>query len=304
MLRTLILSFTAVLLLSSAAFAQASAQGGADDQGPSGVITLEQLKDMQSLIAQKEGVVVNFVLPQSWEVVEEGIDPKTKKVREDLNVYSLLSRRPVADPQEPTDFIFELDIYKHGLLEGLPADVKPEEATAAAQFKRFLDLQMSINLKGGLKVVSKPADIVPKLYGPDTRPKTVFVPIFYKTPGGAMLYTFTSVITDTYHFSTCPYFAKSMVTMPLKDAAALGYGPCMLCQPREKDGTQIKVDPAATVYLTHSGPPVSKVWQLKFLVSEDQVDNYSALISMLLYNAFGVTEGEFKGLEANSKTGK
>lgn len=208
-----------------------------------GAMTLEQItKELQYLTAQKEGIVVNFILPKGWEVVEEGIDAKTGKVREDLNVYSLLSRRPVADPKDPTDFIFELDIYKHGLKEGAKADPKtgvvPSEAD---QFKEFLDVQMSVNIKGRLKVTSKPADIVPRAYGPDNRPKTIFVPVFYETPTGADLYTFTSVAGD-------------------------------------------------------------KVWQMKFLVSKGQTENYGALIALMLDNTFGMTDAEFQELLKNSAT--
>lgn len=207
----------------------------------SGAITLQQMSEgLQFLTAQKEGVVVNFVLPDTWELVEEGIDAKTGKVKEDLNVYSLLSRRPVADPRDATDFIFELDIYKHGLMEGAKADPKTGQPPEAKdQFKSFLDLQMSINIKAGLKVLSKPNEIVPKLYGPPSRPRTVFVPIYYETPQGALLYTFTSVAGQ-------------------------------------------------------------KVWQLKFLVSKDQVENYGALIALMLDNAFGLTEQEYKDLLKNS----
>jgi hypothetical protein len=211
------------------------------DTNPSGVITLEQLtKELQYLTAQKEGIVVNFILPKNWEVVEEGIDAKTGKVREDLNVYSLLSRRPVADPKDPTDFIFELDIYKHGLTEGGQTNPKTgKPSTPADQFKEFLDVQMGINIKGGLKVTSKPGEIVPHEYGPKNRPKTIFVPVFYETPSGAMFYTFTSVAGD-------------------------------------------------------------KIWQMKFLVSKDQTENYGALIALILDNSFGMTEAEFQELLKNT----
>jgi hypothetical protein len=270
----------------------------------SGTVTLEQLtKELQFLTAQKEGIVVNFILPKNWELIEEGIDAKTGKVREDLNVYSLLSRRPVTDPKDPTPFIFELDIYKHGLTEAVKADPKTGQLpTTAEQFKNSLDLQMSSNIKGGLKVKSKPADIVPRVYGPGkTRPQTIFVPISYETPTGAMLYTFTSVAADSYHFQGCPYAAKFKVPISIKDAEALGYNACMLCEPRDKNGP-VSVDKNTMVSVTHSGKAEAKVWQMKFLVNKDQVDNYGALIALMLDNAFGLTEAEYQGLLANSPT--
>jgi hypothetical protein len=167
----------------------------------SGAITLQQLtEDLQFLITEKYGIVVAFVLPRGWELVEQGIDPKTGKLREDLNVYSVISRAPVAKKGDPTDLIFELHIFKRGLLEDLPKNTKPEDKTEAVQFRNFLDEQLGINLKAGLKCLTKAADINAKPYGPPTRPKTYFVPIFYEVPPppdsggkGSMLYTFTSV---------------------------------------------------------------------------------------------------------------
>jgi len=270
-----------------------------------GAMTLEQItKELQYLTAQKEGIVVNFILPKGWEVVEEGIDAKTGKVREDLNVYSLLSRRPVLDPKDPTPFIFELDIYKHGLTEAVKADPKTGQIpTTAEQFKSFLDLQMSINIKGGLKVKSKPADITPRFYGPGkTRPQTIFVPISYETPTGAMLYTFTSVASDSYHFQGCPYTAKFKVPISVKDAEALGFGACMICEPRDKNGP-VSLDKNTMVSVTHSGKAEAKIWQMKFLVNKDQVNNYGALIALMLDNAFGLTDGEYQGLLANTAVG-
>lgn len=241
---TLLLALLAGLTAVAGAAADTGKQKGDLPPGTvgSGAMNLEQLtKQLQFLSAQKEGIVVNFILPKGWELVEEGVDAKTGKVREDLNVYSLLSRRPVADPKDPTDFLFELDIFKHGLLEGAKADAKTGKMpTDADRFKDFLDTQMSINIKGGLKVTSKPADITPRAYGPDKgRPKTIFVPVFYQTPTGADLYTFTSVSGD-------------------------------------------------------------KVWQVKFLVSKGQTENYGALIALMLDNTFGMTDAEYKELLKNS----
>lgn len=41
---------------------------------------------------------------------------------------------------------------------------------------------------------------------------------------------------------------------------------------------------------THAG----KVWMLKFLVKEDQIDNYGALIALVVNNSFAMTEAEFE----------
>ncbi len=39
------------------------------------------------------------------------------------------------------------------------------------------------------------------------------------------------------------------------------------------------------------------MWTLKFLVAEDQIDNYGALIALILDNSFGLTEAEMKEME-------
>jgi hypothetical protein len=188
-----------VLLLSGAALAQGGQQKPKDDRPAgtydSGAITLEQMtQGLQFLISKRYGIVVNYVLPQGWEVAEQaknGTGPK------DPGRLASLSRRPMADPKEPTDFIFELDIYEPDILSGLDAnmDKKAKDAEIGKRFRNFLDAQMGINIKAGMKVLSKAGEIVPRQYGPDgTRPKTTLVPIRYQTKeGGATLHTFTGL---------------------------------------------------------------------------------------------------------------
>jgi hypothetical protein len=43
------------------------------------------------------------------------------------------------------------------------------------------------------------------------------------------------------------------------------------------------------------------VWELKFLVSEGQIDNYGALIALILDNSFGLTEQELKDQQKKIK---
>ncbi|MCH7471480.1 hypothetical protein IIA79_00810 [bacterium] len=227
----------------------------------SGLITGEQITESLAFhLAVKEDIVVHFILPKGWELVEEGIDQATGKLREDLGVYTLLSRSPVASPEEPTDFIFELDIYQRRLEVELPADMQEvqrkldleekvtkeerqrlNEAYKEAlgiQFTEFLSVQDTVYIRGGLKRKTKLSEAVSKSYGPETRPKTGFVPIRYQSPEGAMLYTFTSFTADT-------------------------------------------------------------VWQVKFLVTEGQISEYGALIALILDNTFALTDEEFEEMSKN-----
>jgi hypothetical protein len=154
-------------------------------------------------VTERFGIVISFILPKGWELVEGGIDPKTGKVRDDMEIYSLISRAPVAKKGDPTDFIFEMDIVKRGLLDNLPGNTPENERDSATQFWGFLNSQISMNLKSGMKCVTKTRDIEAKPYGPPTREPTMFVPIQYEVPPppkskgkNATLYTFTSVVGD------------------------------------------------------------------------------------------------------------
>jgi hypothetical protein len=49
----------------------------------------------------------------------------------------------------------------------------------------------------------------------------------------------------------------------------------------------------ARIY-TFSSVYDGKVWMLKFLVKEDQIDNYGALIALITNNSFAMTEAEFE----------
>jgi len=196
----------ALLLFALPAFAaqekgKTNGESGKGDQIPpgttgSGAITLKQImEELQYMVAEKYGIVIYYVLPKGWKVEEQGKDPKTGKLREDLNSYVLISHRPMPDPKEPTEFIYELDVYKRGLMEDPPKDLKQGDDPVAVQFANFLNEQLSINLKAGLKCKTNKRDIVPKLYGPKDRP-TAFVKITYEVPNGAILHTFTSVTGD------------------------------------------------------------------------------------------------------------
>jgi hypothetical protein len=240
------------VLQTTAALAQAKTNGakGGEPTGSigSGAITATQFtKDLQILMTEWQGSVINFVLPRGWELVEEGIDKKTGKLKDDLAIYSLISRAPVTKKGDATDLLFELDIFKQGLLENLPADTPADQRNEPTQIKYFLNAQISMNIKAGAKCVTKPQDIVAKPYGPPTRPPTMFVPIFYEVPPphnskskGSVLYTFTSVV----------------------------------------DG---------------------KIWMLKFLVARDQIDNYGALIALVLNNSFAMTKAQYEEMLRQSK---
>ena len=228
---TLIILAGAVLLAVPALAAndKPPAKGASGAQDDSGVITMEQLaKDMQYLQAEWQGIVVHYVLPKGWELQEQ-------YAKEDAKQYTVTSHSLTPDKDTPPDMIFELTVFSRGLLDDLPADASEADKTGRVQFRNFLDEQISINLKAGLKCKTKPADIVPKGYGPTTRPPTFFVPIQYDTPWKEKLYTFTTVTAD-------------------------------------------------------------KIWMVKFLIKENQVENYGALVALMLFNTFGMTAAEEKEL--------
>lgn len=251
--RICIVAFVLALLLPAVALAQAQGQKGGEPPGSigSGAITVKQLlEDTKHWVAEKEGIVVVFILPKGWELAEQGIDAKTGKLKEDLNVYSLISRAPVAKKGDPTDLIFELKIYKRGLLDGLPANTPADQRKPGVQLWRFLNEQVSINAKGGLKCITSIQDMKEKPYGPGPPLReyyTMFVPIFYEVPpppgsksSGSVLYTFTSMTGD-------------------------------------------------------------KAWMLRFLVNKDQVDNYWALIALVLHETIGMTKDEYEQYMAAAK---
>jgi hypothetical protein len=243
-LRIAVLALVGGAVLASTAWAApAKSSGNSEPAGSagSGAVTATQItKDLQFLLTEREGIVVNFVLPRGWELVEESTDPKR-------NIYALISRAPVTKKGDPTDLLFELDIYKHGLLEDLPADTPQDQRDSGVQLWNFLNAQITMNLKAGAKCTTKPQNIEAKPYGPPSRDPTMFVPIFYDIPAppktkgkGSTLFTFTSMVGD-------------------------------------------------------------KVWMVKFLVAKDQVDNYGALIALVLNNSFGMTKEKYDELVKQSK---
>lgn len=222
----------------------AHAQGEQFDDRPSGTIgsgslSVEQIQqDIVQYQATRNGINVFFVLPRGWELLEEGLDEETGELAEGVPAYMLLSRAPVADPDDPTDFIFELAIYEQKIKSEGETDEQGNAVGQSEQFRAFLDAQLSQALGRGWKVQTPVGDIVPKPYGAEDRPfgQTAFVPIFYETQGGAMLYTFTSVTWET-------------------------------------------------------------IWMIRFLVSEDQSDNYGALIALMLDNTFALTDEQFEEVQ-------
>jgi hypothetical protein len=200
-----VLTLLLLMLGASSALAAPAAKpkGKPADDRPAGThdsiaMTVDQMyKDLQFLVAQKYGTNVHYVLPKGWEIVEQTREGKTdKQGRKVPGVYTVVSRRKMADPKEPTDFIFELDIYQPDILADMATNLSQDEETkqTGLRFKSFLDAQLKMNLQAGFKCLSTAGEISPKLYGPDgTRPKTTFVPIRYRTKEGALLYTFTSL---------------------------------------------------------------------------------------------------------------
>jgi hypothetical protein len=253
-MRSLVIGILLALALASSAFAAPNSgpvkPPAKDDDVPAGTIGSGgipvdmMVNDLQFLLAKKSGIVVNYILPKTWTVVEQTKDVKGKPTP---GIFVLLSHRPMPG-DEPTDFIWELDIYDKNLFADIPTGLskEDEEKERGKRLWDFLNSQISFNAKGGLKLQGSRKDIGPKEYGPTSRPKTMFVPMYYEVPAapnskskGSMLYTFTSVTGG-------------------------------------------------------------KVWQLKFLVAKDQIDNYGALIALTLENTFGLTDAQFAELEKNT----
>lgn len=187
--RIFLMALSVLLLLCTTAFAQ---QGQQQEDGENAmVITLEQMsKDLDKFRTERDGIIVHFVLPKGWDLVEQGIDPKTGEPLEDAGVYALLARRPMPG-DAPTDFIFEMDIYERRLMEDLPADIPEEERKEDYQFMSFLNAQISFNARAGMKMTSEIRDIVPKEY----RKGMFWVPIYYESQStGTKLLTFTTAI--------------------------------------------------------------------------------------------------------------
>ena len=248
-------------LLCAAALAAAPGAGwaqnaAADEDTEATGISLPMLTSMQTQVAEKEDIVVHFVLPPNWEVAEEGIDPATGRLAEDLKQYTLLSRRPVAHPDDPVDFIFELDIFEPRLKIELPAGFdslapaeknRAHEQASADALTAFLNMQMNVFLQAGMKCETPIREIKAKPFTPEGagRPDTYFVPITYGVPPppggtGKTLYTFTSFTGNT-------------------------------------------------------------VWQVKFLVSSDQLEAYYGLITLIINNTFAVTAEAWEILKQQAK---
>lgn len=56
-----------------------------------------------------------------------------------------------------------------------------------------------------------------------------------------------------------------------------------------------------SVLYTFTSVVNGKVWMLKFLVAKDQIDNYGALIALILNNSFGMTKAEYEELVRKAK---
>jgi hypothetical protein len=191
-----------------------AAQGPKDGAPPgttgSGSISAEDLAaNLNTMQARKHGLVINYVLPKGWTINEaKSIDKKTGKERADVGVYVVDSRRPMPDPKEPVDFVFELDVFKQGLTDDLPKNTTPAKRAEvrAERLWGFLNGQISLNLKNNLKLKTPKRAIEAKPYGPESRgKKTMFIPIEYevlpnpkvKGDKGAYLFTFTSFEGET-----------------------------------------------------------------------------------------------------------
>jgi hypothetical protein len=171
---------------------------GQDDQqeGGAGVITIDEwATNISNCITKFEGLVVLYVLPKGWEAGEQGVDPQTGKLNEDLNRYVLLSRSLRKDADGVPELLFELSIYREVLPEawdeGLSVKEKSEMEQAA--FWDFIDAQMGVNARTGWRCITPTAEIKAEPYGTGARPATYFVPIEYEREGKVNLYTFTTV---------------------------------------------------------------------------------------------------------------
>lgn len=154
-------------------------------------ITIDQMENaVEKLRTVRDGMVVHFVLPKGWELLEQGIDPKTGESIKSVGIYALLAKRPMPG-DSPTDFIFEMDIYERRLMEDLPPDLPEEERAEDYQFMNFLNAQIAINARAGMKMTSEIRDIIPKEY----RKGSYWVPIYYESQTtGAKLITFATAV--------------------------------------------------------------------------------------------------------------
>jgi hypothetical protein len=185
------------LLAAAAMFVAAPAQAQTSGKDlPSGTersmaITIDQMQNaVEKLRTVRDGMVVHFVLPKGWDLVEQGIDPKTGEPIKSVGIYALLARRPMPG-NTPTDFIFEMDIYERRLMEDLPPDLPEEEKAEDYQFMNFLNAQIAINARAGMKMTSEIRDIQPKEY----RKGSYWVPIYYESQTtGAKLITFATAV--------------------------------------------------------------------------------------------------------------
>jgi len=191
MLRAALLTIGACLLLGLPAHAQGTGKDLPEGTERSMAITIDQMQNaVEKLRTVRDGVVVHFVLPKGWDLLEQGIDPKSGETIKDVGIYALLARRPMRG-DTPTDFIFEMDIYERRLLEDLPPDLPEEERQEDYQFMNFLNAQIAVNARAGMKLKSEIRDIVPKEY----RKNMYWVPIYYESQStGSHLITFTTAV--------------------------------------------------------------------------------------------------------------
>ncbi|MCB1188513.1 hypothetical protein KDL29_15235 [bacterium] len=181
----------ALLLGATPALAQQGGQNPPENGDEGMVITLKQMSEnLDKFRTERDGIVVHFVLPKGWDLVEQGIDPKTGEPIQDVGMYALLARRPMPG-DTPTDFIFEMDIFDRRLMEELPADIPEEDRNENAQFWGFINAQISMNARSGIKMTSEVRDINFKEY----RKNMAWVPIYYESQAnGTRLITFTTVV--------------------------------------------------------------------------------------------------------------
>jgi hypothetical protein len=247
--------------------APAKAAPAKDDGKNTVIITADQLaKDINTYKVQKYGIHAHFVLPKNWELNEPEKD-KSGKVSDDLPYYVILSHAPTSHPNDPTDLVFEMRIFKRGLTEDMPANTTKEkrEEERGKRFWAFLNKQISDSTKMGMKLTTDRSQIRAKPYGVAVdangnaqtdkngkikgkpgRPVQYFVPLHYDIKplgdkgNGSKLFTFNTFTGDT-------------------------------------------------------------IWQITFLVTKDQLDTFGGLITIIMDNSFGLTDTVVKQIEEEKK---
>jgi hypothetical protein len=233
------------------------------------ILDLESLtKEINTYKVQKYGIHTHFVLPKNWELVEPEKDAKTGKIPEDLPYYVVLSHAPTSQPNDPTDLVFELRIFKDGLTVDKPNLSKEErEKLRAERFWAFLNNQISTSTKMGFKLTTDRSQIKAKPYG-----ATVDANGNIKVDADGKL--------------------RGKTGRPIQYFVPLHYD--IYVKGAESKTSNSKL----FTFNTFTG---DTIWQLTFLVSKDQIDNYGGLIAVVMDNSFGLTDAVVKQFEEEKK---